>query len=144
MQLKDVMTCDIHEVAPGATLKEAASVMRSLDVGALPVCENNRLVGMITDRDIAIRAVAEGRDPNGTTVRDAMTGPLVFCHDDEEVTAAVTLMEERQIRRLAVLDRGERLCGMVSLGDLATRVQDDRLSGEVLGRVSEQQNVVSE
>src|SRR5436190_2219228 len=97
MQLKDVMTRDIQDIAPESTLKIAAETMRSLDVGALPVCENNKLVGMITDRDIAIRAVAEGCDPNRTKVRDAMSGPLLYCHEDEDIAKAVKLMEEKQI-----------------------------------------------
>lgn len=137
MKLKDVMTCDIQDIEPDASLKRAAETMRSLDVGALPVCESNRLTGMITDRDIAIRAVADGRDPNQTKVRDAMSGPLYYCFEDEDVEKAVKLMEEKQIRRLPVLDRNHNLCGIVSLGDLATRMHDDRLSGEVLERVSE-------
>jgi CBS domain-containing protein len=137
MQLRDVMTRDIQEIPPEATLKKAAETMRSLDVGALPVCENNRVIGMLTDRDIAMRAVAEGRDPNQTKVRDAMTGQLVYCYEDDTVENAAKLMEEKQIRRLPVMDRNQRLCGIVSLGDLATRNRDDRLSGEVLERVSE-------
>jgi CBS domain-containing protein len=137
MQLKDVMTRDIQDISTDSTLKNAAETMRALDVGALPVCENNKLAGMITDRDIAIRAVAEGRDPNRTSVRDAMSGPLIYCFEDEDVSKAIALMEEKQIRRLPVLDKNHRLCGIVSLGDLATRVRDDRISGEVLERVSE-------
>lgn len=137
MKLKDVMTRDIQDIAPDCSLKRAAETMRALDVGALPVCENKRLTGMITDRDIAIRAVADGRDPNQTNVRDAMSGSLIYCYEDEDISKAVKLMEEKQIRRLPVLDRNHQLCGIVSLGDLATRVRDDRLSGEVLERVSE-------
>ena len=137
MQLRDVMTRDIQDIAPEATLKDAAETMRSLDVGALPVCENDRVIGMLTDRDIAMRAVADGRDPNQTRVRDAMTGELIYCYEDDSIESAVKLMEEKQIRRLPVMDREQHLCGIVSLGDLATRIRDDRLSGEVLERVSE-------
>jgi CBS domain-containing protein len=137
MQLKDLMTHSVENVPPGATLKEAAEKMRSLDIGALPVFENDKLVGMITDRDIAVRAVADGRDPNEATVRDAMTGQLLYCYEDEDVERAAKLMEEKQIRRLPVFDRSQRLCGIVSLGDIATRVHDERLSGEVLEQVSE-------
>jgi CBS domain-containing protein len=137
MLLREVMTRDIQDVAPEATLKQAAEAMRSLDVGALPVCQNNKVIGMITDRDIAVRAVAEGRDPNQAQVRDAMTGELIYCYEDDTVESAARLMEEKQIRRLPVMDRNQCLCGIVSLGDLATRNRDDRLSGEVLERVSE-------
>jgi CBS domain-containing protein len=137
MRLKDVMTRHVQDIAPEATLREAAEKMRSLDVGALPVCDAGQLVGVITDRDIAVRAVADGRDPNRTSVRDAMTGQVCYCYDDEDVRRAVELMEARQIRRLPVYDRAQRLCGIVSLGDIATRGRDECLSGEVLERVSE-------
>ena len=137
MQLRDLMTRSVQDIPPAATLKEAAEKMRSLDIGALPVCDNNQLVGMITDRDITVRAVADGRDPNQAKVRDAMTGQLAYCYEDEDVQKAVKLMEEKQIRRLPVFDRNQRLCGIVSLGDIATRTHDERLSGEVLEQVSE-------
>jgi CBS domain-containing protein len=137
MQLKDVMTREIQHVPPSASIREAAEMMRSLDVGALPVCENNKLVGMITDRDIAIRAVAAGKDPNSTRVQEAMSGQAFYCLETEDVAKAVQLMEQQQIRRLPVFDQQQRLCGIVSLGDIAVRVHDQRLSGEVLGRVSE-------
>ena len=137
MQLREVMTRNVEEIPPQATLRDAAQRMRSLDVGALPVCENNKLVGMITDRDITVRAVADGCDPQRSTVREAMTGQIVFCYEDEDVQRAARMMEEKQIRRLPVFDRNQRLCGIVSLGDLATRLRNDRLSGEVLEQVSE-------
>lgn len=137
MQLRDVMTRNIEEIAPEATLRDAADKMRSLDVGALPVCRDDKLVGMITDRDITVRAVAAGRDPNQAHVSDAMSGQLVYCYEDEDVRRAVQLMEERQVRRLPVFDRNQRLCGIISLGDLATRLRDDRLSGEALEQISE-------
>jgi len=137
MKLKDVMTKNVESVAPETCLKDAAEKMRSLDVGVLPVCENDKLVGMITDRDITVRAVAEGRDPNRESVRSAMTQDLCYCFEDEDVEKAAKLMEERQIRRLPVFDRNNRAVGIVSVGDLATRTRDDYLSGEVLERVSE-------
>jgi CBS domain-containing protein len=112
--------------------------MRDLDVGSLPVCgDQDRLVGMITDRDIVIRAVADGSDPNTTLVRDAMSPEIVCCFEDDEVAEAVHRMEERQIRRLPVLNHDKRLVGIVSLGDVAVRCRDDRLSGEALHHVSE-------
>jgi CBS domain-containing protein len=136
MLLRDMMTANIEEIPADATLTQAAEKMKLLDIGALPVRDNNRLVGIITDRDIAVRAVAEGRDPKKMPVRDAMSGDIIFCYEDQSVESAAKLMEEKQIRRLPVLDRSERAIGMVSLGDLAVRNRDDRLSGEVLGRVS--------
>lgn len=137
MLLKDVMTRDPRNIRPDATLQEAAETMKALDVGALPVCANDHLIGMITDRDITIRAVAGGCDPRGTPVWEAMSDKLVFCYEDDTVESAAKLMEEKQIRRLPVFDRNHRLTGIVSLGDLAVRNHDDRLSGEVLERVSE-------
>jgi CBS domain-containing protein len=137
MQLRDVMTASVQDIPADATLMQAAEKMKSLNVGAIPVCENDRLIGMITDRDITVRAVAEGRDPRQTTVRDAMTRDVCFCYADDSLESAAKLMEEKQIRRLPVFDRSGRAIGIVSLGDLAVRNRDDRLSGEVLERVSE-------
>jgi CBS domain-containing protein len=136
MQLRNLMSHDVTEIPPSASLREAAERMRSLDVGALPVCENHKLIGMITDRDITVRATADGRNPEEACVRDAMTRDLIFCYEDEDVERAAKLMEERQIRRLPVLDHDMKLTGIVSLGDLATRQSSDRLSGEVLEQVS--------
>jgi CBS domain-containing protein len=111
--------------------------MKSLDVGMLPICEKDRLVGTVTDRDITIRAVASGANPNTATVREAMTPDIVYCFDDEDVEDAAELMEQKQVRRLPVLSRDKRLVGILSLGDLAVRSQRDKLAGEVLERVSE-------
>src|SRR6478672_7066159 len=137
MVIQDIMTRHVTEVPPGASLREAAEKMRSLDVGILPVCDGRQLVGILTDRDIAMRAVAEGRDPQRTKVSDAMTPEVLFCYADEDVVEAAKLMEQRQVRRLLVLDRNHHAVGIVSLGDLAVRSHDDRRSGEVLERVSE-------
>jgi CBS domain-containing protein len=137
MRVKHVMTLNVESIPSDTNLKDAAGMMRSLDVGALPVCENDKLVGMITDRDITVRAVAEGRDPIQSTVRDAMTEDICWCYEDDDVEKVARLMEEKQVRRLPVFDRNNRAVGIVSLGDLATRNRDDRLSGEVLERVSE-------
>ena len=136
MLLRDMMTTHIEDIPADATLVQAAEKMKLLDIGAIPVRENDRLVGMITDRDIAVRAVAEGRDPRQVPVRDAMSRDIVFCYEDQSVESAAKLMEEKQIRRLPVFDRSGRAIGMVSLGDLAVRSHDDRLSAEVLERVS--------
>jgi CBS domain-containing protein len=106
-------------------------------MGMFPVCENDRLAGTITDRDIVIRAVAAGCNPDATPVREVMTKDLFYCFDDEDIVEAAQLMEERQIRRLPVLNRNKRLVGIVSLGDLAVRTHHDRLAGEVLESVSE-------
>jgi len=135
MSVKDVMTEDPQVVRPQTSLKEVAETMKSLDVGVVPVCENDRLVGMITDRDIVVRAEAEGRDPSAT-VEQAMTPGVTFCFEEDDIDSAVRLMEEKQIRRLPVLNAQHRLVGIVSLGDLAVS-GDQRTTGEVLERVSE-------
>ena len=109
--------------------------MKSLDVGVVPVCENDRLVGMITDRDIVVRAEAEGLSP-AANVDQAMTPDVTFCFEDDDLDSAVKLMEEKRIRRLPVLNAQHRLVGIVSLGDLAVS-GDQRTAGEVLERVSE-------
>jgi CBS domain-containing protein len=137
MQLSDIMTRKICDIPADANLTEAAQRMRSLDIGALPVRDGNQLVGMITDRDIAIRAIAEGRDPQKTRVTEAMTPDVFFCFDDDDVQTAMQIMEERQIRRLLVVDRSSQSVGIVSLGDLAIRIEDDRPSAEVLESVSQ-------
>jgi CBS domain-containing protein len=137
MQLKEVMTRNVEVIHPDDTLAAAAEKMKTLDVGPLPVCDGDRLVGMLTDRDITVRATAAGRDPTMTHVRDAMTPDVVYCFEDQDVKEAAQLMEQRQIRRLLVLNREKRLVGIVSLGDLAVESGDRKLSGEVLKEVSE-------
>jgi CBS domain-containing protein len=112
--------------------------MRDMDIGPLPVCgDNDRLVGMLTDRDITVRAVAEGQDPRTAKVRDAMTPDIVYCFEDQDVSEAAQLMKDQQIRRLVVLNRDKRLVGIVSLGDLAVETGDERLAGNTLEAVSE-------
>ena len=126
------MTRHVEVIHPDATLREAAQKMKTLDVGPVPVCDGERLQGMLTDRDITIRATAEGRDPNTTRVRDVMTPDMVYCFEDQDVREAARIMEERQIRRLVVLNRDKRLVGIVSLGDLATQTSDEELDSSEL------------
>jgi CBS domain-containing protein len=137
MQVKDVMTRGAVCVNPDDTLQHAASKMKALDVGPLPVCDNDQLIGMLTDRDIVVRCVAEGKDPRSTNVREAMTEGVFYCFEDENVQDAACLMKEKQIRRLVVLNRDRRLVGVVSLGDLAVETSDERLAGQTLQQVSQ-------
>lgn len=139
MQVSDVMTREVECTRPDATLREVAGRMSDLEVGPMPVCDNDRLVGMITDRDITVRAIAEGSDPDKTHVRDVMTQGMFYCFDDQEVAEAAQKMKDKQVRRLAVLDRNKRLVGIVSLGDLAIGAHDDEMVGETLEAVSESQ-----
>jgi CBS domain-containing protein len=132
--IADIMTRDLECVAPQDSLREAARRMRDADIGALPVVDGQRLVGMLTDRDIAIRAVAEDLDLD-TPVEDIMSEDVLHCYDDQTVEDVLNDMGDMQTRRLPVLDHNtEQLVGIVSLGDLA--LQDPTLSGDTLREVS--------
>jgi CBS domain-containing protein len=137
MRVADIMSRDVEVVPPEATLQQAAEKMRELDIGPLPVFEGNHVIGVITDRDIAVRAVAEGRDPNTTTVREAMTEDLVFCFEDQDIDEVAQMMRDKQIRRLVVFDRWKNLAGIVSLGDLAVETDGAQPAGQVLKDVSQ-------
>jgi CBS domain-containing protein len=119
MQIRNVMSHDVQLIAPDQTVRDAAAIMRRLDAGVLPVGENDKLVGMITDRDIAIRGIAEGKGPDAK-VRDVMSHEVKYCFEDEDVDHVAENMAELQVRRLPVMNRDKRLVGIVSLGDLAT------------------------
>jgi len=134
MHLREVMSKEVEIIHPDASVKEAAVRMRGLNIGGLPVCNGDRLVGFVTDRDITVRTTAEGRDPAKTKVSDAMTPEVVYCFEDQDVEEAARLMESKQMRRLPILSRAKRLVGIVSLGDLA---RDAKLGGKILKRVSE-------
>lgn len=137
MKVHDVMTPDVIMVGPEATLAEAAQLMKNEDIGPLPVCESGQVFGMVTDRDIAVRAVAEGRDPKMTRVREVMTPDVVCCFETDEVEEAARLMQEAQLRRLLVIDDDRRLVGIVSLADIVLQTGDDRLGGETLEQITE-------
>ncbi len=137
MQVKEIMTPDVECVAPDDTLQEAARKMKSLDVGPLPICDHDRIAGMVTDRDITIRATAEGKDPKTTKVRDVMTRDVVYVFEDQDSHEAARVMQEKQVRRLLVLNRDKRLVGIISLGDLAAEGGDRQESGKVLQDISE-------
>jgi len=136
MKVHEIMTAHARCVAPDTTLVEAAGLMRQLDVGALPVCDHGELTGMITDRDIVVRGVADGLDPTTARVSDVMSGAVEAIPADEDVEIAVRIMERRQLRRLPVLDGAKRLVGVVSLGDVATS-SSPAFSGVVLRDVSQ-------
>lgn len=119
MLVREVMSTDVEMVEADAPVEQAAERMAALDVGALPVWGGTEVIGMVTDRDITVRATAAGEDPQSVTVRDVMTPQVLFCFDDVELEEASSAMAERQIRRLAVLNRDNMLVGIISLGDLA-------------------------
>ena len=134
MKVSDAMTRDVSIANPGDTLQQAASKMAELDAGVLPVGADDRLVGMLTDRDIAVRAVARGLGPQ-TPVRDVMSEEVRYCYEDEELETVTQNMGDIRVRRLPVLNRDKRLVGIVSLGDIATS-RDDALAGEALSGIS--------
>ncbi|MES2581406.1 MAG: CBS domain-containing protein [Pseudomonadota bacterium] len=134
-KLKDLMSPDVKVISPDMSIQEAAIQMLEGDFGMLPVGENDRMIGTITDRDIAIRAVAEGKD-NSTTVREIMSEGIAWVYEDQSVEDAAKLMSERQVRRLPVVDRNKRLVGIVALGDFAVESSEIRPAAEALSEIS--------
>ncbi|HEY8280299.1 MAG TPA: CBS domain-containing protein [Bdellovibrionota bacterium] len=141
--LRDVMTQNAQCLDPESSLRAVAAKMKEIDCGAVPICHNDRLVGMVTDRDMVTKALAEGRDPNSTRARDVMTSPIVYCFEDQDIGEAARVMEVRQIRRLVVLNKDKRLVGIVSLGDLSLRGGSEELPSEVLEKVSEPRHQIA-
>lgn len=136
MKVRDIMTRNVETVRPEDSLKTVARIMRDYEIGFVPVCDGDHVLGVVSDRDLTIRALADGVDSSSGIGQDLMTSPVVHCYDDQEINEAAQLMRDYQIRRLIVLDRTKHLVGIVSLGDVAmngSRV----LSGEVLQSVSE-------
>jgi CBS domain-containing protein len=136
MKIKEIMTRNVEIIHPNDTLRDAAEKMRAHDIGFLPVYNGAELIGVLTDRDIVVRAMAKGSDPRTMLTWEFVTSPAIYCFEDQSVDDAIELMHDNQIRRLVILDRtNKQLAGVISLGDLAINV-DDKISGEVLQRVS--------
>jgi CBS domain-containing protein len=135
MKVKDMMHKGAEFVAPNAKLQAIAKKMRDHDIGAIPVCEDGRPIGMVTDRDIAIRGLADGKDISALEARDVMTRDVIFCRETEDAEDALRIMENNKIRRLPVLNDAENLVGMVSLGDISHALSRE-LTGEVTKAVS--------
>ena len=133
MKVSEAMTRDVRVASPEETVQKAAQTMASLDAGVLPVGENYHLIGMITDRDIAIRGIAQGKGPKAK-VRDVMTEDVKYCFDDQEVEEVTRNMADIQVRRLPVLNRDKRLVGILSLGDIA--ISDGKDAGDALRGIS--------
>src|SRR5438128_2646020 len=134
MKVREAMTDDVCLVNPDRSIREAAQMMADQDIGALPVGENDRLVGMVTDRDIAVRAVARGQGPD-TKIRDVMSQEVLYCFDDEDAEDAAQNMASGKVRRLPVLNRDKRLVGIVSISDLA-QCADTRETGRAIADIS--------
>jgi len=137
MRVADVMSREVELVSPDATVQEAATVMAEYDVGAVLIGEAGRLDGILTDRDIILRAVVDGRDPRVVKARDVMSSTLFVCREDDTLEQAFREMSERQVRRLPVLDRDDRLVGIVALSDLGRHGADPRLANEALRDLAE-------
>jgi CBS domain-containing protein len=136
MQIQDVMTADVSFVKPDTSILEIARKMRDGDIGSTPVVDDERLVGMVTDRDIVVRVIAEGGDVRTKTARDAMSPGVLYCYGDQSVESVLENMGDQQIRRLPVIDRDKRLIGVVSLGDLALSGRR-KAAGEALQEISQ-------
>ena len=132
--INEVMTRDVSACEPNATVAEAAKVMAQEDVGPVPIVEDGRLIGIVTDRDIVVRVVAEGRDPNATTVNEIASTELVTVSPDDDLDEALNLLAEHQVRRLPVVE-GDRLVGIVAQADIA-RLGKDKTTGEVVEEIS--------
>ena len=136
MKVSETMSPNVRIASPDQSIRDAAQIMAEIDAGSLPVGDHDQLVGMITDRDIAVRAVARGLPPN-TTVREVMTSDVKYCYEDEDVEHVARNMGEVQVRRLPVVNRDKRLVGIVSIGDIA-KSHDGGSAGEALGAIAQQ------
>jgi CBS domain-containing protein len=132
MKVREIMSRNVECIEPGASIKEAAEKMRALDVGFLPVCEGDEVIGILTDRDITIRHVADGQNPYRVKARDIMTPNVLYCFDDQDVEEGARYMQEHEVRRVLIFDRDEHLVGVVSLGDLSIAAGEECLAGETL------------
>ena len=138
MKVRHLMTRQAVVISPATSLQDAAAQMREEDIGVLPVCELGHVVGIVTDRDLTVRAMAEGLDPTKAVVRQVMSTRLAVCFEEQDAGEAERMMQKHQIRRLPVLDRESRLVGMISLGDLATRSPERTGVARTLEMVSQE------
>jgi CBS domain-containing protein len=136
MKIREIMTADVTTAELNSTLEEIATIMRHEDIGAVPILDDGELAGIVTDRDIVVRCVAEGRDPGECCAEDVLTEGLVTISPDDDVNDAAAIMSRNQIRRLPVLQDG-KLVGVVSLGDIAVKESNDEVSGDALEEISE-------
>lgn len=135
MKVREIMTSNVECLDPQANLREIGQEMKSLDVGFIPICENDRLVGTVTDRDIVIRAVADGLDVNTCKARDVMSRDIVYAFEDDDVKTVAEKMREKDVRRILILDRAKRLVGVVSIGDISK--VEEKVSGKTLHDIAE-------
>ena len=136
MIVKDIMTKNVKVIPQTATVRDAAKLMKDIDVGAIPVVEDDRIIGIVTDRDIVLRSTAEGRNPNETRLEEVMTKEFFYCFEEDSVKEAAKVMREKQVRRLPVVNRLHELVGILSLGDISVDSGDDKISGQTLEDIS--------
>ena len=137
MQIKDMMTTKVETISPETPVRDVAQKMKAFDVGFFPVVENDHLVGTVTDRDIVVRAVATGQDVRHARTREVMTNEALTVYDDQSVDEAAAFMAEKGIRRVLIVDRSNRLVGIVSIGDLAQTGGEQRTAGETIKEITE-------
>jgi CBS domain-containing protein len=137
MKVQEIMTRNVEVIDADTPIAKAADKMRQLNIGFLPVCENNRLAGTVTDRDIAIRSVAQGRDPRLAPVREIMSLQVFWSYEDEDLVNVAHYMQDREVRRMIILNRQKHIVGVVSIGDLARASGERQLAAETLGHIAE-------
>ena len=137
MKVKQIMSRSVATINPDTPIAKAAEKMRDLDIGFLPVCEHDHLVGTVTDRDITIRSVAQGRDERLARASEIMTPTVFYCYEDDDVEKAGEQMQDKEVRRLVVLTSDKDLAGVISLGDIAKASGETELAGETLGEIAE-------
>jgi CBS domain-containing protein len=131
MQVKEVMTSEYKFILPDTTLREAAEKMRDCKCGYLPIGEDDRLTGAVTDRDIIVRGIAAGHNPDEVTVKEIMSGRMHYCYEEDDVKDAAERMKNEQIRRLVVLNKDKRIAGILTVGDIARSCNDSHLTGDI-------------
>jgi CBS domain-containing protein len=136
MKISEIMTSTVRSLQPESSVQEAAQLMKDYEIGALPICDNGRIVGIVTDRDITIRGVAAGLDAGKTPIRRVMSTNVAYCFDNDDVDDVVRIMEAQQVRRLPILNASLQLAGIVTLGDVAVRTKNSDIAGETLQQIS--------
>ena len=136
MLARDLMTRNVECLTPETTIALVARTMKLMDIGFVPICEGDRLIGTVTDRDIVLRGIADGQDMGNCTAREVMTSEVFWCYDDHTADEVASFMADQEIRRVLILDRSKRLVGVISIGDLAKRGEQEK-AGEAIGSIAE-------
>jgi len=135
MKIREIMTSNVECVSPDVSLTQLAETMKALDVGFVPICESDRLVGTVTDRDLVIRGLASGRDINSCTARDVMTNEIFYCFEEDNVKDVAERMRDKEVRRMLILNDQKRLVGVVSIGDVSK--VEEKVSGKALHGITD-------